>query len=125
MRTFPRHRTFAFIRALLISLGVLGCSQGTAPSPFVGVKGRVTLNDRPLSEGRVIFTPEKGTEGTSPEGKLTRDGTYGMSARPGQYRVTVAVKEGVDSRYTDPEKTPLKVTVVSDPEPGAYDFKLK
>jgi hypothetical protein len=31
---------------------------------------------------------------------------------------------GVPQVYIDPDKSPLKLTVVADPAPGAYDLKL-
>jgi hypothetical protein len=110
---------------------------------YVPVRGTVTLKGgKPVAGGTVMFVPDK-------ENKLRKvaaapvrpDGTYeldteGRSGVPvGSYLAVVkwpqrkvdGVAPGPSpfaSKYAFEEQTPLRMEVVADPAPGAYDLVL-
>jgi hypothetical protein len=123
---------------------LVGCGPKRVP-----VAGTVTLDGQPLNEGQLVFTPDtaKGNTSRIVCSSWCKDGRYdletngvtrsesGSGVPPGWYKVSWRIlHEGgkksqltvvnVNSKFTDPEKTPLSVEVKDNPEPGSYDFKL-
>ena len=117
-----------------------GCSQYT----YVPVNGKVTLkNNQPVTIGSVVFVPDKdNTLRVMASGKINPDGTYelnteGRTGVPiGSYiacvRAPIRKVGGKDPppipfsmKYFDANESPLKIEVVANPAPGAYDLVLK
>lgn len=124
--------------AVLFSLAGCG-SQYT----YVPVKGKVTMkNNKPVTIGTVVFMADKdNTLRLIPSGKINPDGTYeltteGRAGVPiGSYiacvRAPMRRVDGKDPapvpfsmKYFDANESPLKIEVVADPAPGAYDLVL-
>lgn len=123
--------------AALLSLA--GCSSQYT---YVPVKGKVTLKNKPVTIGTVVFMPDKdNTLRLIPSGKINPDGTYeltteGRAGVPiGSYiacvRAPMRKVDGKDPppipfsmKYFDANESPLKIEVVADPAPGAYDLVL-
>jgi len=138
----PRRLVLTLTVAAFVSAAVLpmvGCSQ----FKFVPVKGRVVLkNKEPLTFGVVVFMPDKENAFRKiPRGKINPDGTFeldteGKAGAPiGSYIVCVRGPNrrinGKDPpplpfsmKYTDAADSPLKIEVVADPAPGAYELQL-
>jgi hypothetical protein len=130
---------------LAISLpAMVGCGDSASP-PTPPVIGQVFLDGRLLESGTVVFHADASRGNTTlhePRGQIVRGRyrliTAGMSgAPPGAYKVTVLVRAEANGKspyslpvwrvspiYLDPERTPLRVVVVVNPMPGAYDLKL-
>jgi hypothetical protein len=121
-------------------LPLAGCSQYT----YVPVNGKVTLkNNQCVTVGTVVFVPDKdNTLRVMATGKINADGTYelnteGRSGVPiGSYiacvRAPMRKVGGKDPppipfsmKYFDANESPLKIEVVANPAPGAYDLVLK
>jgi hypothetical protein len=132
--------------ALLVTAPVLaGC--GKSGPKLYPVSGKVTVGDKPLTTGSVVFQPDTKKGNTSNHvtvGYIQEDGTYTVmtgkkeGAPLGWYKVIVqaneppdpkdpraAPKSLVNKKYTRPETSGLSVEVVESPGEGAYDFKLK
>jgi hypothetical protein len=90
-------------RATAVTLPLVGLVVllATVWSPVAGrasVRGRVVCQDRPLSGGLIVFSPdpERGTRGPVAHALIQADGSYELShgaadgLGPGWYRVTVA-----------------------------------
>ena len=120
-------------------LPLSGCSKYT----YVPVRGKVTMkNKQPVTVGTVVFMPDKdNTLKQIPQGKINADGTYeltteGRSGVPiGSYiacvRAPMRRVDGKDPppvpfsmKYFDANESPLKIEVVANPAPGAYDLEL-
>lgn len=121
-----------------------GCSQFT----YVPVRGKVTVKgDKPVTWGAVVLTPDKDNKFRAfPRGTINPDGTYEVNSEDrsgvpiGSYIVCVVAKKGEGRRgnapavtrdpilfspkYLEPDSSPLRIEVVADPAPGAYDFVL-
>lgn len=127
------------VGGLLLLLPLAGCSEFT----FAPVKGKVILkNKQPMTFGVVVFMPDTDSKHRMiPRGKINPDGTYeldtdGRSGAPiGKYLVCVRAPNrrinGKDppplpfsAKYLTADDTPLKVEVVVNPAPGAYDLEL-
>jgi hypothetical protein len=133
--------------AVLCAFGLTslaGCGVRRIP-----VSGTVTLDDKPLNGGVLVFSPDasKGNTSriscTSPikEGRydlqthgITRSDS-GAGVPLGWYKVTFRILVEstkkhpvapihVNDKYMNVDKTPLSVEVKDNPEPGAYDFKM-
>jgi hypothetical protein len=121
-------------------LALAGCSQYT----YVPVSGKVTLrNNQPVTIGSVVFVPDKdNTLRVMASGRINPDGSYelnteGRSGVPiGSYiacvRAPMRKVGGKDPppipfsmKYFDANESPLKIEVVANPAPGAYDLVLK
>jgi hypothetical protein len=130
--------------ALLWAWGLLALAGCGGPKR-VPVSGKVTLGDKPLTTGRVFFSPDvaKGNNArVACVGRLDEQGGYelhttgitnkdsGKGAPPGWYKVTIRqqgsteLAPGIKPAYLDESTTPLSVEVVPDAPPGAYDLKL-
>jgi len=129
--------TAAFGLAVLLPLA--GCSEFT----YVPVKGKVTLkNKQPVTFGTVVFVPDKDNKLKKlAQGTINPDGTYELTTEGkggvpiGSYIVCVRGpmrkvngKEPpplpFSMKYFDANESPLKIEVVADPAPGAYDLEL-
>jgi hypothetical protein len=124
---------------LVFLLPLAGCSEFT----YAPVKGKVILrNKAPMTYGVVVFMPDTDSKHRLiPRGKINPDGTYeldtdGRSGAPiGKYLVCVRAPNrrinGKDppplpfaAKYLTADDTPLKIEVVVNPAPGAYDLDL-
>jgi hypothetical protein len=135
-----------FLPTLLVAAGGLSLLlpvAGCSPFTFVPVKGKITLkNKQPLTYGSVVFFPDKENQLRQiPRAVIKPDGTYELNtegrsgAAIGSYSVVVRVpaRRNKDKdplpipysgKYLDSADSPLKVEVVANPAPGAYDFVL-
>src|SRR5262249_46492452 len=124
---------------LAVLLPLAGCSQ----IKYVPVQGKIVLkNKQPLTFGVVVFMPDKDNpHRLIARGKVNPDGTYALDtegrtgAPVGPYIVCVRGPNrrinGKDPpplpfsmKYTDGNDSPLKIAVVENPAPGAYDLEL-
>src|SRR5262249_33618319 len=107
----------------------------------VPVSGTATVAGNPLVGFVVTFTPDadKGHEARMDcSGRLGADGRYSIrtddgfkqykGAPPGWYKVTIWSPDDkpipVNKKYTSITTTDLRVEVVANPPPGAYDLKF-
>jgi len=100
LRQLTRTRALAMAAAFLTA-GTVGCSSGPATSP---VKGKVTFQGKPVTEGTVTFLNP--TEGGAAEAQINKDGSYTFQGgvMPGEYLVVITpLMHIVD---TDPGKSP-------------------
>jgi hypothetical protein len=124
---------------LAVLLPLAGCSQFT----YVPVKGKVVLkNKQPMTVGVVVFYPDKDNPLRQiPRGTINPDGTYelnteGHSGVPiGSYIACVRAPNrringkdppplSVPAKFLNADDSPLKIQVVANPAPGAYDLDL-
>lgn len=136
------------------SLAILGAFALTSVVGCGGVKrvrvsGTVTLDGQPFTGGHLVFSPDNAKGNThriNCRGRI-KDGHYdletngvtreesGSGVPLGWYKVTFMMLEestkknpiqplNINSKFRDPDKTPLSVEVKDNPEPGAYDFKM-
>lgn len=136
-RDRSRFRVVASVAALC--LAVAGCGPSRDPNlpPTAPVSGQVMYDGKPLAEGTVTFHPQGA--GNPAVGLLDENGEFSLStytvddgAVVGEHSVTIDIPPPLDGsdpadhfsvpdRYTDPETTPLKVTV---PEERVQDLEL-
>ena len=100
------------------------------------VTGTVTLDDKPLPEGDIIFVPDDKTQGAE-AGKI-KDGKYTLKAKPGPCHVKItatreipgkkgpmgnepAIEDYIPKQYND--ETTLTENVGKGKD--HFDFKLK
>ena len=132
---------------LLAAASVLvlsGC--GSDPLNAASVRGKVTVDNQPLTTGSVRFVPDKTKGNTSPVeplGLINESGQFELSTngKPGAplgwYKVAVIAADMPDStkvnavpksyvgnKFNDPEFSGLSVEVVSSAKDGAYDLKV-
>jgi hypothetical protein len=121
---------------LLALLSSAGCRPEFT---FTPVRGRVTLKDgTPVTRGIVTFFPDKANKlQLSPNGRIGPDGTYEVNTANksgvpvGSYVVGIRTGPGggddppapFSGKYFTAD-SPLKLEVVAEPAPGAYDFVL-
>jgi hypothetical protein len=125
---------------------VAGCGRGSGLAP---VTGRVTLDEKPVPNMIVNFTPQGETAGNGALGHTDADGRYTLldargeaGAYAGEYKVSfypglgrtaapadprldvvsVPSRGGLPAIYLDPNQTPLKATVPK--EGGTIDLVL-
>jgi hypothetical protein len=133
-------------RASLVLTGALvmaGCGA-EEKSLLVPVRGRVTLDDKPLPRGTVSFRLIDSDIADQPTGRIEPDGQYVVytqgrpGAKPGRYAAVVfaneelATKAGaahpgmpksiIPKQYNAPQTSPLKVEVTS--EGKSHDLAL-
>jgi len=132
---------------LFVLLGLaslVGCDSGPSLVPVSGV---VTLNDKPLTSGTVIYHPDKAKGnkfGGLSVGEINDKGEYTLQtngkpgAPVGPCKVTVtstgsaevpdntkpSTKSPVNPTYATVELTPLAVEVTEKGAKGAYDLKV-
>ncbi|MBN1588746.1 MAG: hypothetical protein JW888_04460 [Pirellulales bacterium] len=142
------------IQALLMGLApccvcvlvllVAGCNQGRELPPLVEVTGQVTLDEKPLSQGVVVFSPDatQGNTGPMAAGAIDENGQYKVKtagvdgAKPGWHTVTVeggnqgfgpndaGQRVAVPRAYSDPGTSTLKKEVKAG-EKNVIDLELK
>ncbi len=136
------------LAAPLLALAAGGCfsdSSGVEPLPRVSVQGTITLDGKPVPEGKLQFQPDASSSGIMVVGEIT-DGKFAIDRAsgpiPGKYRVTVSsrpvfkLKPGADPGGTPPPSGPetipkwytgvtskLVADVKSD-SPQVFDFTL-
>ncbi len=72
--------------AILVPLVFIGCSGGKAEPKTVAVKGKVTLDAKPLATGKITF---EGTDGTPPTVLDIKDGAYEGKCSIGSKKVRI------------------------------------
>ena len=120
---------------LLFVVLLAGCGGGQTEHETFLVKGKVTFDGEPVTEGNVLF--EDSTNGRTGQGEIAADGFYRVRVTKGSYKVmvsppTVEVDEGPDSPPSEdvkevdniPEKyrgyqSDIIVDVTADMESGA------
>jgi len=116
--------------AILAMLLVAGCGGGTRPE-LGTVRGTVTLDQRPLPEAIVVFTPDGG--GRQSMGVTDESGRYTLryirnvpGAKVGTHQVAITMAEG--ARYTGaiPKRYNAETKLVARVNPGenTHDFGL-
>jgi hypothetical protein len=132
----PLYACLALVAVCLSGCGGIATSQ---------VEGKVTHDGVPLKGGSVTFVPETPPPTPMPlvVGTIGEDGTYTLitgdvpGAPVGAYKVVVTSsvpmnpgdpyslpKSIIPAKYGKAETTDLRVDVVSDAAPGAYDLTL-
>lgn len=134
---------------LCVAVIVSGCSGGGAKPATIKVRGKVTYNGQPVTEGTVNFVPASAKSGgpTHPAlGTIKPDGTYEVSSFggtrgivPGEYVVTVQTFGDISLenpqaprssktplKYADPNTSDLRATIPAN-QRGALElnFELK
>lgn len=146
-----------FCQVVLLALyatTLAGCGSSVAAGPnpesFVSVKGRVTLDDKPLEGAMVVFFPQETKMGDGANAVTDASGEYELKTGgangtvPGSYRVLVSrlvdpfgksvvatpdtppanlgARESLPTRYSDYSMSVLKGQVGK--QGGTFDFKL-
>jgi hypothetical protein len=99
------------IPVVLIALAVVSFAGrlARADEESSPVKGKITLQGKPIAKGRIFIHLEKDQF----VGAKIKDGEFAMDKVPvGEWIITVE-GEGIPARYSDEEKTPLKVRVTA------------
>ena len=137
-------RTWTLALAAALSLTLPACGPG-GPE-MASVTGKVTQKGKPLEKGNISFVPVG--EGQPPAASpIGADGTYSLhtadgrtGAQLGEYKVAITdldpdapnqdipgmpvkVKSSLPKKYTDPDKSGFKATVVSGS--NTFDFDAK
>jgi hypothetical protein len=116
------------LTAATLALTLAGCANGR--KPVVPVRGKVFLRGTPADGALVVFNPvaENDPSTVRPQGTVGKDGAFEMTTYqekdgvpPGEYNVTfVWLLENpktkrewspLPTRYMDPEKSGVRVTV--------------
>jgi len=107
--------TLAALAAVLLANHPAAAGEGSST-----VKGTITLEGKPLESGRIFFH----LKNDQFVGAKIKNGEYSVERVPaGFWRITVE-GDGVPVKYNSDEKATLKVEVVPNAAPGAYDIKL-
>jgi hypothetical protein len=131
----------AFI-ALTLAVSVIGCSRSGFES---SVSGRVTLDDKPIGPGSIVFASAQEGGGNPSNGTIQVGGNYTLKTantpglHPGKYKVAVSMldspnpppgvrdftppKQLVPSKYTDVNSSGLEFEVK--PGNNTIDLALK
>jgi hypothetical protein len=130
------------VRVVLLN-GVLACCVLAAPAgcggrptaKMVPVRGKATLNGKPLADGMVTFIPTGG-DGNDPlpEGKIEPGGFYTLTTRGsegapvGSYRAVIELDDKATASlmhpdFANPKKSPLLIEVAENKPEGGYDLK--
>ena len=98
---------------VVVILGVTGCRQKGPKVYFV--QGKVTLNDEPVVDADIGFTPKSGEAGIPATGKTdeqgifrltsAQGGVFGKGAVAGEYDVRII--KFTDPDYVEPENVQL------------------
>lgn len=127
--TVPSRCALIFVGSALF-LGTVGCSQGDRP-PLGEVRGRVTLDGKPLPGVNVQFFPDTGRPAvgtTESDGSYTLRYTHGVTgAKVGPATVVIAWPDGEPGPVPIPAKYgaegDLKVEVKSGS--NRFDFAME
>lgn len=121
------------MRQILLAVGLLipmiiGCAAKKDEGPARhAVSGTVTLDGKPLAEGRISFdSPEDASQGIPPTSGEIKDGHYLVSTTPGTKTVRIShrVQSGQDEITKEPimkESIPAKYNKNSDLETTITD----
>lgn len=97
----------------------LALKPDTPPPPATAVKGKVTVDGKPLTDGTVVLIDK---DDKSTQGKV-KDGSYEVKdLKPGTYKVAVR-GTGVPAKFTDAAKSGLTVVIKSGNNESSYDLK--
>ncbi|MGL6075138.1 MAG: hypothetical protein ACRC8S_13340 [Fimbriiglobus sp.] len=125
----------------LLLLGLLGCSKPSSIAPVV-VRGKVTLQSKPLVGGMIVFSPhrDRGNSGKPFAGTIDDKGHYTISnagqglLKPGWYRVAIAEPPGLDlesngyvpfpASLRRPDRSGLEREIVAGGE-NTLDFEIE
>ena len=125
-------RPRAMLPVCLMLLSLAGCSGegGTPEKPVttVPVKGKVTLNGKPVTKGTIHFEPDYGRPA---QGPIQADGSFVLTtyqaddgAVPGTHRVSVTdAGRAVPQKFTSAGSSRIEVEVTKDRTD--YDVELK
>jgi hypothetical protein len=115
----PSHPEVQMAARFAILLASLWFPVPCASAADNEVTGKITLNDKPLQEGKVTFhLPNDQFIGA----KIKPDGTYLIDRVPaGTFKVTIEGK-GVPPKYATEEASEIKVTIKKG---GEFNFDLK
>lgn len=106
----------------IVLVVVPGCSDGDRP-PLGEVRGRVTLDNKPIESAYVVFTPIEG--GRQSLGTTDPDGVFHLKyirdisgAKVGAHKVVVMTRteggrETIPARYSDLNQTELRAEVIA------------
>lgn len=147
MKQLSTHR-FLLVAALL-ALAPAGCDSGSSevdPLPRLTVSGTVTLDGKPLPEGKLQFMPDSSGSGVMTVGEIN-DGKFSIEQAqgpvPGKYRVMISSRpvykvnpgenpgsapnpgpgpEKVPRRYSG--KSPELEAEVTAGSPNSFEFNL-
>jgi hypothetical protein len=98
--------------------GISGCTRKDIPA-YVPISGTVTLNGETLTDGEVVFTPVKDSEGKI-SGRIARgiiesNGTFKMRTSPsvpgvthGEYAISLVVVERDPAVESGPSGNPVQ-----------------
>ncbi|HJZ89494.1 MAG TPA: hypothetical protein VKE40_01390 [Gemmataceae bacterium] len=122
--------------ALVLVALVVGCSS-TTPSPLgerAIVKGKVTIDGKPVTSGSVGFFPVDRGQGDEQYGLIDKNGHYTAAVFPGKYRVAIEPEgvrsgshgksSGVPTKFQKPDTSGIEVEVPSGGRED-LDFPLK
>ncbi len=145
MSQSPPVRRMFLLGEVFLLLVVIGCN-GKPRDVLYPVRGKITLDGKPLPRGSVSLRPETHEAGHQPTGMIEPAGEYVVytnrraGASPGSYKVVVFATEAaagaggaahpglpqslVPVRYNRPEETPLRLEVVAEPAAGVYNLEL-
>ena len=119
------------VATLLLVIVIAGCGP-KAPFPLAPVQGTVSYQGKPVTQGRVVFVPSKGTPGPQAVGQIQPDGSFHMrtgdhdGAAIGQHIVTVHCRREatpeearnlviteslIPLHYASEDKSPLNIDV--------------
>jgi hypothetical protein len=135
-------RSTAAAAVAWVILAVVGC--GKSGPPLYPVKGKVTIDGKPATEGGVVFHSVDNPM-VQLIGNISSNGDYAivskkeLGAPAGHYKVTALITEtpkrpngqpmGLprtisNPKYADASKSPLTVEVKPDAGPNAYDLAV-
>lgn len=101
-RSFWAASRWATTGLLYISVTLVGCGGSDGR---LGLKGTVTLDGQPLTEGAIVFIPEPGTQGPAAGGKIV-DGQFTVAAAKGTmtgaFRVKITALRKTGKKVFDP-----------------------
>jgi hypothetical protein len=135
----PTIRALVGACAVGVLLGLAGCGGGGGGIP---VKGKVTVDGKPLAKGSISFHPPKDSPLKDLPTGLIENGEYTIytkgkpGAPAGNYKVTIVGTDEIDStnpKATKPSVNPsfgnvgqskLTAEVSATPKEGAYDYKV-
>ncbi|HMC10721.1 MAG TPA: hypothetical protein VKH44_05505 [Pirellulaceae bacterium] len=132
------------ILSVVLLASLAGCNS-SGVGRIVPVKGKITVDGKPLTIGSLVFKPDAAKGNPSqfgPAATIAADGSYSLFTKEkqgaplGWYKVGVVAQEAdpgnpygpmkslVPQRYNDAESSGLAIEVVAAPTPGTYDLKL-
>jgi hemoglobin len=98
---------------------------GKKEAPGQTVKGKLTLDGKPVAGARITFVPAAGTSEKAPSAETDANGSFEIkTAVPkGEYRIQVTAPGAkLPAVYGKPETTPLRATIPAD---GEIDVLLR